>query len=790
MSSTIAQVVTVKDKTTQDALDFVSIGHVSTQNNVTTNARGEANISTFKDKHEIQFRLYGYKNLAINWSDIVSSDFTVYLEASIFDLDEHVVSATKWRHPKRDIPQRITVISQKEIALQNPQTAADLLGVTGEVFIQKSQQGGGSPMIRGFATNRLLYTVDGVRMNTAIFRGGNIQNVISLDPFAMESTEVLFGPGSITYGSDAIGGVMAFSTLTPELAAGEQQLITGKATARNSSANNEFSGHFDVNVGWKKWALLTSVSHNNYGDLRMGRHGLDDYLKPFYVQRQDSVDVVVTNKDPLVQNPTGYKQMNLMQKVRYRPNEFWDMQYAFHYSETSTYDRYDRLIETAGSGLPRSAVWQYGPQTWMMNHLSVNYNKSNSAFDHLSINVAQQQFEESRIDRGFNHHRLRTQEEKLNAYSVNLDFDKKIKAHTLSYGIEAVLNQVTSEASAIDIRNNTSILVANRYPNADWTTFGVYANYHHYFTEKLILQAGARYSQFIIDADFSNHLGFFPFDFNRVEVSNGSANGSLGLVYNPTDKWNISTNVSTGFRAPNIDDIGKLFDFSAGDIIVPNPLLDAEYAYNAEVSISKVFGSRLKVDATGFYTYLDNALVRREFTVNGQDSILYDGAMSKVFAIQNAAFATVYGFNVGFEAKLGGGFSFRSRFNYQIGVEEMEDGSISRSRHAAPWFGVTRIIYEQKRLNLQFYAMYSGEISAENMNEEERQRPFLYAKDDNGDAYAPGWYTLNFKAMYGVNENLSLSAGIENLMDKRYRPYSSGLSAPGRNFILSVICRF
>jgi hemoglobin/transferrin/lactoferrin receptor protein len=81
------------------------------------------------------------------------------------------------------VPFRIEGIDKKEIALHNPQTAADMLANTGAVFIQKSQQGGGSPMIRGFSTNRLIYAVDGVRMNTAIFRGGNIQNVISLDPF-------------------------------------------------------------------------------------------------------------------------------------------------------------------------------------------------------------------------------------------------------------------------------------------------------------------------------------------------------------------------------------------------------------------------------------------------------------------------------------------------------------------------------------------------------------------------------------------------------------------------------
>src|SRR5690606_14283199 len=186
---------------------------------------------------------------------------------------------------------RISTVSPKQITLQNPQTAADMLGQTGDVFIQKSQQGGGSPMIRGFSTNRLLYTIDGVRMNTAIFRAGNLQNVISLDPFTMENTEILFGPGSVMYGSDAIGAVMSFQTLSPQLALNDEVLVTGKALTRYSTANNEKTAHLDINLGWKKWALLTSFSSNDFGDLKMGSFGPDDYLRPLYVQRINNQDV-------------------------------------------------------------------------------------------------------------------------------------------------------------------------------------------------------------------------------------------------------------------------------------------------------------------------------------------------------------------------------------------------------------------------------------------------------------------------------------------------------------------
>ncbi|MDZ7846950.1 MAG: TonB-dependent receptor plug domain-containing protein [Owenweeksia sp.] len=280
-SMSYAQTVTITDQQTEKPIEGVFLISESPQASTITNAKGQADISAFKEAENIQVRFLGYETKVLSFSQIQAVDFNIGMEPSKLNLDQVVVSATRWRQTSGNVPSKIISISPKEVALQNPQTAADLLGASGKVFIQKSQQGGGSPMIRGFATNRLIYTVDGVRMNTAIFRGGNLQNVINLDPFATESTEVLFGPGSVIYGSDAIGGVMSFQTLTPQLSLTDKPLITGKAVTRYSSANNEKTGHFDVNVGWKKWAMVTSFSTWDYDHLRQGSNGPNDYIKEF-----------------------------------------------------------------------------------------------------------------------------------------------------------------------------------------------------------------------------------------------------------------------------------------------------------------------------------------------------------------------------------------------------------------------------------------------------------------------------------------------------------------------------
>jgi hemoglobin/transferrin/lactoferrin receptor protein len=583
---------------------------------------------------------------------------------------------------------------------------------------------------------------------------------------------------------------MSFQTLTPRFSLTEKPLITGEAEARYSSANNEFTGHFNINVGWKKWALVTSFTSNNYGDLLMGSNGPDEYLRDFYVRRIDDTDVVISNENPELQVPSGYSQINLMQKIRFQPSEKWDLQYGFHYSTTSDYDRYDRLIMTRNS-LPRSAEWKYGPQIWMMNNLNITNSSNNKFFEQLTIRIAQQYFEESRIDRDFNDIIRHQRVEKVNALSATADFIKSAGINSMFfYGIDLVYNDVLSDGTEEDINTGALMDGPSRYPNSTWSSYAAYLTFQHHFTEKIMLQAGARYNQYILKADFSQNLDYYPIPFEEAYINNGALTGSLGIIFTPSEDITLSINGSTGFRAPNVDDMGKVFDSEPGSVVVPNPDLKAEYAYNFEGGIAKIFGEVVKIDLNVFYTLLDNAMVRRDYTLDGKDSILYDGQMSKVQAIQNASNANVYGFEAGIEIKLPAGFGISSRYNYQQGEEELDDGSTSPTRHSAPGFGVTRLTYIYNKLNMQLYSIYSGGKSYEDLPVEERNKDYLYAMDENGNPYSPAWYTLNFKAMYQLTDIFSVSAGVENITDQRYRPYSSGISAPGRNFVISIRAGF
>lgn len=785
-----AQILLIMDQQTNEKIAFATISSQQKNEFAITDEQGRAAITAFKGASDIEIRALSYKTTSFSYDNLFSAGFKIYLEKSGLKLDEIIVSASRWRQGSGNVPAKIISISPEDIVLQNPQTAADLLNISGKVYIQKSQQGGGSPMIRGFATNRLLYSVDGIRMNTAIFRGGNIQNIINLDPFTIEHTEVLFGPGSVIYGSDAIGGVMSFQTLTPKFSTSEKLQVSGKANLRYSSANKEKTAHIDFNLGGKQWAYVASFSHWTYDHLRQGRYGSEDYIKDYYVDRIDSIDIVITQADPLLQIPSAYTQWNTLHKIRFKPNSHWDINYAYHLSQTSSYGRYDRHNRVKNSSA-RYAEWNYGPQNWMMNQVELRHESESKIYDNINLRFSYQIFGESRRERSLNDPKRYTSAERVDAYSANLDLVKQFNyKHRFFYGAEYILNQVHSTGKITNVLLGEDQTGPSRYPNADWQSVGFYIQDELEINKKWNLQGGLRYSRFFLHADFSDNLPFYPLPFEKAIIIDGGLTGSIGTVFRPSETWVLRSNFGTAFRAPNVDDIGKIFDSEPGAVTVPNPNLSAEYAYNIDFSIAKIFADRLKIDASIYYTILDKAMVRRNYTLNGQDSIVYEGVASQIQAIQNVAKANVYGIQAGVEWKLFSGFSFSSDINYQKGEEELDDGSTSPSRHASPLFGTSRIQYNAGNLQLLVYSQYQGTREYKNLAFEERSKDEIYANDENGNNYAPRWYTLNAKLVYQLKSSIIFSGGVENITDQRYRPYSSGISGPGINFIASLAYKF
>lgn len=783
LSQVKAQSALIIDKDTKQPIPFATINSLNFSKASVSNENGEVELSVFNHKDSLQLRALGYKTVILCYCDLKEMAWKIALERKSQIIETVVISASKWAQPSASIARRINKINAEEGQLNQAQTSADVLSASGQVYIQKSQQGGGSPMIRGFSANRLLYAIDGIRINNAIYRSGNLHNVIAIDPFAIESTEVLFGPGSVIYGSDAIGGVMHFKSISEPFAKDSITVFTGSAVSRYSSANNEKTGHLHFSLAKQRLSYTSSFTYNKFGDLKMGNNGPNDYLYDTIASRLNNQDAYATLKDSRIQTPSGYSQFSVYQRLALLLSEKKVLSFSVHHSESTDIPRVDRLIQKQ-NGKPRNAEWYYGPQKWTLASAEYLDKKQRTYSDEFKAIIAVQNFEESRHNRRFNRNTLNHNYEEVDAYSFNLDLRKKVgSSWHFYYGMELIQNNIKSLGYEENILNGTKEEVLSRYPNSKWQSAAAYFESSLILSEKSTLSAGFRLNYFQTNSRFNQ--AFFVYPERKINLQFSSPSFSIGYKQDINDRLTLRSSFSRGFRAPNIDDIAKVFDSEPGSVTLPNPELKPETADNIELGGVVQIGSKVLLDFSTYYTLLNKAMIRRDDQFFGKDSIFYQGELSQVQSIQNAAKAYVYGLELAVNYAPHKRWQFKANYNYQQGKEELENGSTSYSRHVAPSFGQFFIQYQKQKNILRLIIEHNGEISYSKLNVNERNKPHLYAKDHLGRPYSPSWTLLHFVYEFTVWKGLSFSGGVKNITDIRYRPYSSGISGPGRNYILS-----
>ncbi len=778
-----AQIITVVDKSTLQPVADALVYNQERTFSKTTDFKGQVDLDSLISGQVI----IDHPSFETYFSDMEllrQQRYRVALNQKILLIEEVVISANRWEQEKKQTPNRIVSIGSQDLELGNPQSTADMLAQSGQVFVQKSQLGGGSPMIRGFAANSVLIVVDGVRMNNAIFRSGNLQNVISIDPLTLENTEILFGPGSVMYGSDALGGVMHFRTKSPGFLNQPKTDLGASALLRYSSANNERTGHMDFTLRGNKVVLFTSITHSDYDHLRMGNKRTTKF--PDYLKRFQYVQPMAGNRDQVIDNPdyneqvfSGYSQLNLLNKVRFRLGNFSEISYSINYSTTSDIPRYDRLIETDNSGDFKSAEWYYGPQKWLSNAIGYNIYRKTTLFDGAKLMVALQNIRESRNDRDFNSDWLRSRSDKVSMFTVNLDLEKDLNSkNTFFYGLEWFHNKVDSKAESTNVTTGSSHSIKPRYPEggSNYSGTALYLSHKWQPSKNVALTTGLRYNRIWLEALFHDPTsGNSAYqDFN---TRHGALNGSIGIAWLPDNSWQVNALFSTGFRAPNVDDAGKIFDGANGIVTVPNPELKPEYSYNMEIGLVKSINDQLRISATGFYTILDNALVQDNYYYQGLDSLYFDGEYSRIQALVNSNSSNIYGGSLQLEFALTPELGFSSSFTITKG----EDSRGQPLRHTTPNFGFLGLKYQQGQFKGEFNLKYSGKREFEDLPLSEQQKTHLYTADG-----ALSWNTLNISGAYHFSKSISLTLGLENILNVHYIPYSSGISAPGRNFIIGL----
>lgn len=692
------------------------------------------------------------------------------------NIEEIKINSKKIAIDKNQTPSQIEIISKEKIEFQNFQNTADMLANSGSLFVQKSQQGAGSPVIRGFEASRVLLLVDGIRMNNLIYRAGHLQNVITVDENFLETALIQFGPTSSLYGSDALGGSVNMITKSAKLGTG----FTGNVNTRYSSVNEEKSSYFDLNYGTTNFASLTAFSYNDFGDLKMGKskNHNGNYFgeRPFFVETINGIDVLTANDNKYIQKTSGYKQYNFMQKLAFVSQSGFTHSVNFQYSTSTNINRYDRLTDKSSSGL-KSAEWYYGPQKRLLGVYSLEKENVFSNTD-FKLDAGYQSVEESRHNRNFGNYNLQSRVENVTIYSLAANFETKLKKGNLYYGLENYYDDVKSTAEKTNINTGVVVPLDTRYPNGENNMMrnDIYVSFSSKRNESTNFSMGARVGYATLNSTITDNT-IVPLPFTEIKQQNFTYSGNIGLVHNTSENFIIKTNISSGFRVPNIDDLAKIFESGAGTLIVPNENLKPEQTITGDLGfVMKSKSSKHQFDATYFYTQLYDAIVTDNFTFNGSNT--YDigsGDIRNVIANQNLGKAFVTGVNGNIKTTIAKNLQFNGNYNITLG-RVTSDVNKRPLDHIPPYFGRLGFNYAPKWATFEAYMLFNGKKHLQDYSTSGEDN-LVYAPA-NG---MPAWETYNFKAgtkpMYGF----TLYAGMENILDTQYRNFASGINAGGRN---------
>ncbi|MEN9702396.1 MAG: hypothetical protein RIR55_1738 [Bacteroidota bacterium] len=702
-------------------------------------------------------------------------------------LQDVVVFANKFPTLSKNIVQTVGLITDKNLIQQQSNTA-DILTASGQIFVQKSQLGGGSPVIRGFEASRILLLVDGVRMNSAIFRAGHLQNIITVDNMSLERLEVNYGPSSTMYGSDALGGVINLFTKAPQLNNSSKWKSNGNVIYRYANGQNENRQHIDLNIANNKWAFVSSFTNSSFGDMRQGANRLTAYpdfgKRLFYVTTENGVDVLNDNRTSInVQKITEYTQSDFLQKILYKPSTNTEHLLNIQLSNSSNINRYDRLTET-NKGLPVYAEWYYGPQVRNMISYKLNKTHFKGFFQELSVNTNYQHLQESRISRKYKSSNKDFRIENVDIIGLNADLLHSDKNGEIHFGVESYYNIVNSTAHRTNIATLANSAITTRYSDGptNMAYQALYVQHRKNLNQNWVLNDGLRLNLVQLNAQFKD-TSLMHFPFTEAKQSNAALTGNIGLAYNGDDGFRSTVGVSSGFRAPNIDDLTKVFDTKTGYVVVPNKDLKPEYTYNAEWTIAKNT-SNYTLGASVFYTLLNNALVADKYNWNGKSTIMYQGVLSDVYATQNKAKANLFGFNVNGRLRLIQNTELNATYTYTKGT--YNDGNKEMPLdHIPPAYGRFGIKHIDKKWNAEFYSVFNSwkKIADYNLNGEDNE---IYATKDG----MPSWMTFNLLTQYNPTKDLTIGLGVENITDLNYRYFASGISAVGRNYILTCKVNF
>lgn len=718
--------------------------------------------------------------------DIDNITNSIVLKEKLINFEEVIISANKTKQLSKEVPNQTTLIDEQLITKAEAVTAADLLQSNGSAYVQKSQVGGGSPVLRGFEANKVLLVFDGLRMNNAIYRSGHLQNAISVDQNTLAATEVLYGPGSVIYGSDALGGIVHYITKKPNISSDSETDYQSNYLMRISTANNERTAHIDFIMSMKKWAIFNSITHSSFGNFTAGRNSINEYRnlsKQYYhFQRNDNIDAMVENIDSFKHYNSGYTQLNVMQKYVFRPSNKVKHSFKIYYNTSSNIGRQDRMNDLIRDEL-KFAQWEYGPQEWTLLHYQFEKEKINRKWaDNYKHSLAYQNLIEQRIVRRFNDFERRTRTEDIDVISYNFDLKKSFKNNLLSYGFDLHYNHLNSKSITENIQTNAIGSAITRYPNngSSYLSSSFYSYYKINKSNKWNAHLGLRFNSNFAELNFKEDEAF-NYDTTITHQSN-ALTGVIGFNKHFTNRSTAKLLLSSGYRAPNIDDLGKIFDTNDGSVVVPNGDLSPEYLYNGELSFSHKLSNKFKTELGYFHSYILNVIVRKDYHFNGQTSINYDGEQLNVEANQNSDLGRINGLFFAIKGQLTDNISLKGNYTITEGIDLTNNEPLA---HIPPHYATTGLDYHLEKSSHSLSVIYNGWKKIEDFGPGSTDKPEEATVDGS-----PMWYIFNYQFSFELYENLKMNIRVDNLFDQAYKPFASGVPGIGRNFRVTLRSQF
>lgn len=641
-------------------------------------------------------------------------------------LEEVVITANRYGSFQIKTPEAIRALNYSSIQKYQLRSSPEALRLTPGVFVQKTNHGGGSPFLRGLTGNQTLLLMDGIRLSNATMRSGPNQYLNTIDVFSLEKFEVLRGSGSVQYGSDAIGGtIQAFSH---KLETAEKPTWGGTLLTRFATQGMEQSVHGRIKYSNKRVAFSAGITARNFGD-------------------------IVGGDTTGVQSPTGYQEFDfdLKAKIVLSPKSDLTMAYQnVHQSDVPVYHKV---------ALENYDIHKMDPQKRELAYLRLHQKLNAGILKSAQFTASYQDMEEGRELLKNGSSILRNENDKVRSFGFSAEaFTSNGKVWSANSGVEIYNDLVNSSRTDTDLSTDSSTLKRGLYPDGSTMTSMAAFTVHTLDLQHWNITAGARFNSFIINVEDE--------DLGKTKLTPSALVGNLAILRKLDRRSNLFISMNTGFRAPNIDDLGTLgiVDFRYE---TPNFDLKPEYSFQYQVGY-KYRGRKLKGEVYLYRNELYNLIVRNR--IEGDSIEGYP-----VYQKENIGRAYIQGAETDWQYEFNRSWMVSGTITYTYGQNITKDEPMRRT---PPLFGRLAVDYRLKGwwMNLEWNAAGKQERLAGGDMDDNR------IPSDG----TPGWNIINLNTSYEW-QFIKVDLSLRNLLNQDYRYHGSGINGYGRSALLSLI---